>query len=702
MQEEALAAALEDCKASAEEGYRIASEVAGAIHELLEQAEENLEEAEASQEDLDRLERTGLLSQQRQEIIDLQRMDCDIKQNVDRLWRQKKDFSIVVYGRTMAGKSTLMEILTQGNGESIGKGAQRTTRDVRDYYWKGMKVTDVPGICSFDGREDDALAMEAAKKADLIVFLLTDDAPQEEEARQLATLRDEGKSVLGIVNVKLGLNLARRAMAVRDLTRKMQDTERIDTIRNQFCEFGRKFGQDWSKIPFVYAHLQAAYLGREDEELFSLSNFAQVEDVLLDKVTKEASLLRTKNFLENVRTPLLDAIDALFDASGRLIRESDLLEENGNKLLAWKDDFDQFAQDRLEAFMTSLREEADGAIQEFSEIVTENDDSDEVKEKFFDCLGDVQIDRKSRSFLKSLEKNCNRKLRSLADDTIADLEFHSFEMKALKDHLDINIETSFQNAFRVAGAALFFVNPLAGLLATVFSFLSDSKAEKMEQARAELRDKAHGIVDPHLKKLRKSLANNIEEGLMQERILGFYHTLFERQMLLLDVANQQNELAQMLDMKFDELSNMLLTKTMEFALPGSEISLDVEKYVRAPGKKMIVISKTALPAADQERVEKAMGESLEIVYLDEENGEEFLDKVQQVLQNLLGKAEYKIMTYTYPDPDSENEEGEEEDQKEIRFLQVEPKAGRRKNWDSTRSMLQQAAFAPVVLMRISD
>lgn len=129
MKEEALAAALEDCKASAEEGYRIASEVAGAIHELLEQAEENLEEAEASQEDLDRLERTGLLSQQRQEIIDLQRMDCDIKQNVDRLWRQKKDFSIVVYGRTMAGKSTLMEILTHGNGESIGKGAQRTTRD---------------------------------------------------------------------------------------------------------------------------------------------------------------------------------------------------------------------------------------------------------------------------------------------------------------------------------------------------------------------------------------------------------------------------------------------------------------------------------------------------------------------------------------------------------------------------------------------
>lgn len=348
--------------------------------------------------------------------------------------------------------------------------------------------------------------------------------------------------------------------------------------------------------------------------------------------------------------------------------------------------------------MTSLREEADGAIQEFSEIVTENDDSDEVKEKFFDCLGEVQIDRKSRSFLKSLEKNCNRKLRSLADDTIADLEFHSFEMKALKDHLDINIETSFQNAFRVAGAALFFVNPLAGLLATVFSFLSDSKAEKMEQARAELRDKAHGIVDPHLKKLRKSLANNIEEGLMQERILGFYHTLFERQMLLLDVANQQNELAQLLDTKFDDLSHILLTKTMEFALQRSDIALKAD-YVRVPGRKMIAIGKIPfLSTEDQERVERVLGESLEIVPFDEANGDDFSEKIHQIMQEILGKTKHELMTYTYPAPNSEDEE----EKKEIRFLQVEPKAERRKNWDSMRSMLQQAAFAPVVLMRISD
>ena len=40
-------------------------------------------------------------------------------------------FNITLFDRTMSGKSTLMEILTNGEGKSIGKGAQRTTQDGR-------------------------------------------------------------------------------------------------------------------------------------------------------------------------------------------------------------------------------------------------------------------------------------------------------------------------------------------------------------------------------------------------------------------------------------------------------------------------------------------------------------------------------------------------------------------------------------------
>ena len=119
---------------------------------------------------------------------------------------QSDKFSIALFGRTMSGKSTLMEILTHGDGSSIGKGGQRTTRDVRSYDWEGLKVTDVPGIAAFEGREDEELAFEAAAQSDLVLFLITDDAPQNEEAECFARVRRLGKPILGICNVKAALN----------------------------------------------------------------------------------------------------------------------------------------------------------------------------------------------------------------------------------------------------------------------------------------------------------------------------------------------------------------------------------------------------------------------------------------------------------------------------------------------------------------
>ena len=110
--------------------------------------------------------------------------------------------SRTLFGRTMAGKSTLMEILTRGDGRSIGKGGQRTTQDAREYEWNGMKVLDIPGVAAMDGALDEETAYGAAHQADLILLLITDDAPQQVEAEHLARLWQIGVPILGICNVK--------------------------------------------------------------------------------------------------------------------------------------------------------------------------------------------------------------------------------------------------------------------------------------------------------------------------------------------------------------------------------------------------------------------------------------------------------------------------------------------------------------------
>ena len=146
-------------------------------------------------------ETTAKLSSQLTKIrSDYSILPQKMREDVDSISRN--DFSITVFGRTMAGKSTLMEILTHGDGKSIGNGAQRFTRDVRTYSYKKLNITDVPRVAAFEGKDDEDVAFNAAKKCDLIMFLITDDDVQPEVTECLGRIFALGKPVICIINVK--------------------------------------------------------------------------------------------------------------------------------------------------------------------------------------------------------------------------------------------------------------------------------------------------------------------------------------------------------------------------------------------------------------------------------------------------------------------------------------------------------------------
>jgi len=69
--------------------------------------------------------------------------------------RKKSDdtFSVCLFGRTNAGKSTLREAITGGDGSTIGQGEQRTTQEVTTYDWEGIKgyLIKIIGCCILRG-----------------------------------------------------------------------------------------------------------------------------------------------------------------------------------------------------------------------------------------------------------------------------------------------------------------------------------------------------------------------------------------------------------------------------------------------------------------------------------------------------------------------------------------------------------------------
>ncbi len=215
-----------------------------------------------------------------------------------------------------------MEILTEGTGESIGKGAQRTTRDTREYSWKNnnLKITDVPGIAAFDGQDDENVAYESAKQADLILFLITDDGPQAYEADCLSYLREMGKPIICVVNVKSSIQNDKLKLSIRDAEKKF-DKERLDAIKDQFVLYGKNVGQNWDDIQFIYVHLLSAFMSQNEadteiaDKLHEISHIDDLTSQIIEQVETRGKYYRVKNFNDIVSVPVLETIENLFRQS---------------------------------------------------------------------------------------------------------------------------------------------------------------------------------------------------------------------------------------------------------------------------------------------------------------------------------------------------------------------------------------------------
>ena len=116
------------------------------------------------------------------------------------LLENKDALSIVFAGQYSAGKSTVLKILT---GKDIRTGQGVTTDSVTRYDWNGINVIDTPGIHTQRHPDHDAMTYEAISKADLIVFVLTNEgfgAHLGAHFRKLAYELNKGREMMLVVN----------------------------------------------------------------------------------------------------------------------------------------------------------------------------------------------------------------------------------------------------------------------------------------------------------------------------------------------------------------------------------------------------------------------------------------------------------------------------------------------------------------------
>ena len=610
--------ALHECQAYAQKGYDIANNTWTNIHQALLAEERKVKKVDKQQGKISRLADEELIKKKKQGLASFMEMDQELKQDLSYLQKQQKEFSVLVFGRTMVGKSTLMEIMTHGSGASIGNGSQRTTLDVRDYHWKGMKITDVPGIASFDGREDDRLALEAAKAADLILFLISDDGGQQEEAKNLAELRRLGKPVLGIINVKLGITEQVRSLDMKRLRNKMAERERIETICNQFRQFASLFQQDWSDLTFVPVHLKAAYLGQDkNSELWEVSNFTAVEDYILSKVKQDGCFLRIKTFLDRVIIPLQGRMEMLYENSSSSLTEAFEYQKKCQELAEWNKIFVEDSQEKFDNLYKRLHNKLANAIAEFAEYNYDNEDAGEDWKEYLQ--EELKLEADCMSFLQERSNKCSRKRRELMDSLKTELTFAGVNVEF--EDISMDSITDTQLLGTIAGGALALVFPVAGIAVTLINWLfGSSKEEKIREAKAKLRDALQDAMDEcgYVDTLMDSVANTMNEEIFGKGVDGLYNALAQMDAMLIGLAKEEATGAEKLGVLLNKLNCQLLHEAEGYvaAQEGKNLVLSVDRIARIPGEVTVVYDTVASFDGYEAQMAKLLGEKVELRILD--------------------------------------------------------------------------------------
>lgn len=351
-------------------------------------------------------------------IAVLEERQSSVRDVIERKMGAPPVYNLTLFGRTMAGKSTLMEILTDGDGRSIGNGTQRTTTDVRTYHWKGLAITDVPGIAAFEGGEDEETAHEATSQADLIIFLITDDAPQDSEARHLARIRRSGKPVIGICNVKKALTSREHIKLFIRNQDRLFDLQELDRIADQFDRLADQYAPG-RQLELVNTHLLARYqAGRspsdaEDDGLAEASRFWEVEDLIVNEVVTNGPFLRRRAFIDTAATAALEAWEDLVDQSYLTTRVELRLQDRTRETERFRSQFRREASRKLDLLINNTIGDLRNKVPGFADQYCEDKQIHEFWQARVESYG---IDEKLKRAIREVADECQTRLAEIVTD----------------------------------------------------------------------------------------------------------------------------------------------------------------------------------------------------------------------------------------------------------------------------------------------
>lgn len=512
-------------------------------------------------------------------------------------------FTVTLFGRTMAGKSTIREALTRGDGSTIGKGAQRTTREVCEYTWDSLRVIDTPGIGAYEGDEDRAQAMSVIDETDVVLFLASSDGIQEESFKGMQELRQQNKPLLFVLNVKRDLE---KPVNMRRFLKDPRSVFDDSELRGHFDRIRKLAGEHLGMrdIRIIPIHAQAAYLstrpGHEEhaELLDEQSRFGDLLDELRSEVTRRGTIRRVQTIVDGTQVSLLDLQEELGDQAKTVRRAAQYLEDKFGELDVWLDGFVRATNARAETEAAQLVQPLRASASSF---IDENIEREDVghrwnrKVKALDIEG--WLKRQQTAILDELRGRLVEFSREMSVESKLFGEFHAAKPSQF-DPWDVKRSLRWASAAGSAlagvaavagyfGAANFW-NPVGWVAATasgialVLSWLFDDREKKLQQQKAKATSQLRESID----KLEHEVANGLKKW--------FYDSVTSRLVRAIrkdtkqlyngmrDVSRSLDDGARQVGAIVEGLNRRLLVRSGQFVGAPVEEKI-IARVVRDPG-----------------------------------------------------------------------------------------------------------------------
>lgn len=288
-------------------------------------------------------------------------------------------FTVTLFGRTMAGKSTIREALTHGDGSTIGKGAQRTTRDVREYTWNSLRIIDTPGIGAYEGDEDRKQALSVIDETDVVLFLASSDGIQDESFKGMQELRQQNKPIFFVLNVKRDLE---KPVHMRRFLKDPRSVFDENELRGHYDRIHKLAGDHLGirDIRIIPIHAQAAYLSTRAEHaehadlLDEYSRLGDLHDALQAEVSLRGTVRRIQTIVDGTQVSLLDFQEELAGQAKTVRRAARYLEEKFGELDIWLDGFIRATNGRAETEVSQLVKPLRASVSAFVDENIERED----------------------------------------------------------------------------------------------------------------------------------------------------------------------------------------------------------------------------------------------------------------------------------------------------------------------------------------